>query len=187
MTVDSEVLPPDLPVPIDDGACAHLQQSTLPPIRLRSSSGRVIDLAALRGTVVIYVFPLIATPDRPVPEGWDSIPGAPGCTPQACRFRELSSEFTALGIQLFGLSTQSSAYQRAAAERLRLSFELLSDDQLELTHGWALPTFTVDGDVLLKRFTLVIRDSTVVKIFYPVFPPTTNADEVLRWLRSLPS
>ena len=184
MSDRSEALPPDSPVPIDDGACAHLRESSLPPVRLRSSSGQLIDLAALRGTVVIYMYPRIAVPDRPVPKGWDMIPGARGCTPQACRFRDLSGEFTALGIQLFGLSTQPSTYQRVAAERLHLPFELLSDDQLELTHGWALPTFTVDGEVLLKRLTLIIRDGTVVKVFYPVFPPTTNADEVLRWLRS---
>jgi peroxiredoxin len=184
VAADVYALPPNLPVPIDDGACAHLQGSTVPPVRLRSSSGRVVDLAALRGTVVIYVYPRIGAPDRPVAEGWDAIPGARGCTPQSCRFRDLSADFGSLDVQLFGLSTQSPTYQHDAAQRLQLPFELLSDDQLELTHGWALPTFTVDGDVLLKRFSLVMRDSTVAKVFYPVFPPTTNADEILRWLKS---
>jgi peroxiredoxin len=144
----------------------------------------LVDLAELRATVVIYVYPRIGAPDRPPPEGWDAIPGARGCTPQSCRFRDLATEFRSLGIQLFGLSTQPSTYQHDAAQRLQLPFELLSDDQLELTHAWALPTFTVDGDVLLKRLTLVIRDRAVVKVFYPVFPPTLNADEVLCWLKS---
>jgi peroxiredoxin len=184
VATDVYVLPPDLPVPIDDGACTHLQGSTTPPVRLRSSSGRLVDLAELRATVVIYVYPRIGAPDRPPPEGWDAIPGARGCTPQSCRFRDLATEFKSLGTQLFGLSTQPSTYQHDAAQRLQLPFELLSDDQLELTHAWALPTFTVDGDVLLKRLTLVIRDRAVVKVFYPVFPPTLNADEVLRWLKS---
>jgi peroxiredoxin len=183
VAADVDELPPNLPVPIDDGACAHLQGSTVPPVRLRSSSGRLVDLAALRGTVVLYVYPRIGAPDRPAPEGWDAIPGARGCTPQSCRFRDLSGEFRSLGVQLFGLSTQSPAYQRDAVQRLQLPFELLSDEQLELTHGWALTTFTVDGEVLLKRFTLAIHDGTVAKVFYPVFPPPRNADDVLRWLK----
>jgi peroxiredoxin len=184
MPNDIQALPPDLPVPIDDGACAHLQGAAVPPIRLKSSTRRVIDVSELRGTVVMYVFPRITAADRPVPDGWDQIPGARGCTPQSCRFRDLHQEFSSRGIQVFGVSTQSPSYQHDAAERLRLPFELLSDEQLELTHGWALPTFTVDGEVLLKRLTLVVRDGTVAKVFYPVFPPTSNADDVLAWLAS---
>jgi peroxiredoxin len=141
----------------------------------------------LGGTAVLFVYPRIAAPNRTIPAGWDDIPGARGCTPQSCRYRDLSSEFAARGVQLFGVSTQPPKYQRETVERLQLPYELLSDEQLELTHGWALPTFKFDGEVLLKRFTLVIRGSTVAAVFYPVFPPTTNADDVLRWIDAHPS
>ena len=183
MVADVYALPPDLPVPVDDGACDHLDGSTVPAVRLRSSNGGSVDLASLRGALVLYVYPRIAASDQHLPIGWDAIAGARGCTAQSCRFRDLATEFRSLGIQLFGLSTQSPLHQRDAVARLHLPFELLSDEQLELTHGWALPTFSVSGDVLLKRFTLVIRDGIVRRVFYPVFPPTTNADDVLRWLK----
>jgi peroxiredoxin len=182
--IDVYTLPPNLPVPVDDGACDHLAGAAVPPVKLRSSSGRIVDVSTLEGTAVLYVYPRISPPDRALPAGWDDIPGARGCTPQSCRYRDLSGDFSALGVQLFGVSTQSPRFQRETAERLQLPFELLSDEQLELTHGWALPTFTVNHEVLLKRFTLIIRDGTVAKVFYPVFPPTTNADEVLRFLRA---
>jgi len=181
---DLYALPTNLPVPVDDGLCDHLEGAVVPPIRLRSSTGRVVDVSTIGGTAVLYIYPRISAPDLPPSAEWDALPGARGCTPQSCRFRDLQPGFSARGIQLFGVSTQSPKYQRDAVERLQLPFEMLSDWQLELTHGWALPTFKFDGEVLLKRFTLVIRDGMVVKVFYPVFPPTTNADEVLRWLES---
>lgn len=177
-------LPPDLPVPVDDGACAYLEGSQIHAIKLRSTSGRIVDFSTLLGTVVIYAYPRTGSPDQNPPAGWDAIPGARGCTPQSCRFRDLYDEFAALGVDVFGLSTQLPAYQREAVARLHLPFELLSDCQLELTHGWGLPTFVVDGEVLLKRFTLVLREGRIAKVFYPVFPPTTNADDVLAWLRA---
>src|SRR2546427_3016928 len=152
-TDDIHSLPPNLPVPIDDGACGQLEGSPIPPIKFRSTSGETIDLSALRGRIVVYVYPRTGRPDQDLPAGWNEIPGARGCTPQSCRFRDLHHEFAALGVQIFGVSTQSPAYQRDAAKRLDLPFELLSDEQLELTHGWALPTFTVDSEVLMKRFT----------------------------------
>ena len=173
-----------LPVPVDDGACRYLVGSTVHVIKLQSTSGRVVDFWELRGDVVIYAYPKTGAPDRDPPPGWDAIPGAHGSTPQSCRFRDLHAEFASLGVTVFGLSTQFPADQREAAARLQLPFELLSDFQLELTHGWGLPTFVVDGEVLLKRFTLVLREGRIVKVFYPVFPPTTNADEVLAWLRA---
>jgi peroxiredoxin len=175
---------PDLPIPVDDGACRYLEGSPAHAIKLRSTSGRIVDFSMLPGTVVVYAYPRIGSPDRNPPAGWDLIPGARGCTLQSCRFRDLHDEFSALGVAVFGLSTQAPADQKEAAERLGLPFELLSDFQLELTHGWGLPTFVVDGEVLLKRFTLVLRDGCIVKVFYPVFPPTTNADVVLAWLRT---
>jgi peroxiredoxin len=177
-------LPPNLPVPPDDGACAQLEGSPIPPVRFRSTSGGLVDLSSIRGRVVVFVYPRTGLPDRSPPPAWDAISGARGCTPQSCRFRDLHAEFAELGVKVFGLSTQSTAYQREAAERLRLPFPLLSDEQLELTHGWGLPTFSFEGEVLLKRLTVVLRDGSVEKVFYPVFPPTTNADEVLAWLRS---
>ena len=183
-TDDLYSLPPNLPIPIDDGACAQLDGSPVPPIKFRSTAGGTVDLSTLPGRVVVYVYPRTGLPDRPPPPSWDAIPGARGCTPQSCRFRDLHADFAALGVTVFGLSTQPTAYQCEAAERLHLPFPLLSDDQLELTHGWGLPTFVVDGEVLLKRLTVVLRDGRVEKVFYPVFPPTTNADEVLAWLRS---
>jgi len=181
---DLFTLPPNLPVPVDDGACAHLLGSPIPLIKFRSTSGGSVDLSALAGRAVVYVYPRTGVPDRSLPPGWDDIPGARGCTPQSCRFRDLHAEFAALGVKVFGLSTQSPAYQQEAAGRLHLPFPLLSDEQLELTHGWGLPTFTVEGDVLLKRMTFVLKDGHVEKVFYPVFPPTTNADEVLAWLKA---
>ena len=182
-TDDIHSLPPNLPVPVDDGACAQLEGSPIPPIKFRSTSGGTVDLSTLRGRIVVYVYPRTGRPDQDLPAGWNEIPGARGCTPQSCRFRDLHAEFTALGVNVFGLSTQPTAYQHEAAERLHLPFPLLSDDQLELTHGWGLPTFTVDGEVLLKRMTFVLRDGVIEKVFYPVFPPTTNADAVLAWLK----
>jgi peroxiredoxin len=184
---DLYALPPNLPVPVDDGLCDHLDGAVVPPVRLRSSSGRVVDVSALGDTAVLYVYPRISAPDRPPTGAWDEVPGARGCTPQSCRFRDLHPEFSVRGIPLFGVSTQSPRHQRDVVERLQLPFELLSDWQLELTHGWALPTFKFDGEVLLKRFTLVIRNGTVAKVFYPVFPPTINADDVLRWMSAHPS
>jgi peroxiredoxin len=183
-TDDIHSLPPNLPVPVDDGACAHLEGSPIPPIRFRSTSGGTVDLSALGGRAVVYIYPRTGLPDRDLPAGWNDIPGARGCTPQSCRFRDLHAEFAALGVKVFGLSTQHTGYQREAAERLHLPFPLLSDDQLELTHGWGLPTFTVEGEVLLKRMTFVLRDGSVEKVFYPVFPPDANADEVLAWLEA---
>ena len=180
---DLYALPPDLPVPVDDGACQHLEGSPIPPIKFRSTSGTLIDLSALPGRLVLFVYPRTGLPDRNPPQGWNEIPGARGCTPQSCRFRDRHTEFAALGVKVFGLSTQSTAYLCEAAERLHLPFSLLSDEQLELTHGWGLPTFSVEGDVLLKRLTVILRDGRVEKVFYPVFPPTTNADDVLAWLR----
>src|SRR3989442_15055241 len=156
-------LPPNRPVPTDDGACAKLGGSPTPPIKFRSTTGEAVDLSSLPGRVVVYVYPRTGLPDRPLPAGWNDIPGARGCTPQSCRFRDLHAEFAALGVQVFGLSTQPTAYQREAAERLHLPFPLLSDEQLELTHGWGLPTFVVNGEVLLKRLTVVLRDGVVEK------------------------
>jgi peroxiredoxin len=180
---DLHALPPDLPVPQDDGACAHLPGMRLPHLALPSTSGGAVDLSSLRGLTVIYCYPRTGRPDEEPPTGWDAIPGARGCTPQSCAFREHHRELRALGVDaLFGLSTQDTAYQREAHERLHLPFELLSDSRLAFSRALSLPTFEVDGMQLIKRLTLVICDGTIERVFYPVFPPDRNAAEVTEWL-----
>jgi len=177
-------LPKDLPVPQDDGACDHLTGMMLPPVALRSTGGRMIDLAKLQGTTVVYIYPRTGRPDQALPTGWNAIPGARGCTPQSCAFRDHFQELKALGVTgLFGLSTQDTAYQQEAVERLHLPFELLSDDKLELAQALRLPTFEVDGMKLIKRITLVAREGRIAKVFYPVFPSDRNAGDVAAWLQ----
>ena len=178
-------LPPDLPVPQDDGACDHLAGMKLPPLALRSTAGRQVDLSALEGTTVVYVYPRTGRPDQEVPPGWNAIPGARGCTPQSCAFRDHYQELRRAGAsRVFGLSTQDTAYQREAVERLHLPFELFSDERLEFARALRLPTFEVAGMRLIKRLTLILRDGAIEKVFYPVFPPDRNAGEVLDWLRN---
>jgi peroxiredoxin len=178
------VLPKDLPIPIDDGACNHLPGLALPSINLSATSGRTVNLATLPGWVVIYCYPMTGRPGVPLPDGWDQIPGARGCTPQSCAFRDHYQELTALNAQVFGLSTQTTEYQREAAERLHLPFELLSDSSLQFANALRLPTFDVEGMRLIKRITLIARDGKIVKHFYPVFPPDKNAEDVVAWLQS---
>ena len=178
-------LPKDLPVPQDDGACDHLTGMNLPAIMLRSTRGRTVDLSKLKGTTVVYIYPRTGRPDQELPTGWNAIPGARGCTPQSCSFRDHYQELKTLGVaELFGLSTQDNAYQREAAERLHLPFELLSDEKLEFAHALKLPTFEVDGMKLIKRITLIARDGKIRKVFYPVFPPDKNAGDVSEWLKA---
>jgi peroxiredoxin len=177
-------LPKDLPIPIDDGACNHLPGLALPSINLSATSGRTVNLAILPGGVVIYCYPMTGRPGVPLPDGWDQIPGARGCTPQSCAFRDHYQELTALNAQVFGLSTQTTEYQREAAERLHLPFELLSDSSLQFANALRLPTFDVEGMRLIKRITLIARDGKIVKHFYPVFPPDKNAEDVVAWLQS---
>jgi peroxiredoxin len=179
---DLYALPARLPVPVDDGACDHLAGLAMPAIPLRSMAGRLVDLSQLAGRTVVYVYPRTGRPDRDPPAGWNGIPGARGCTPQSCAFRDHHRELQAAGAQIFGLSTQDTRYQREAVERLHLPFELLSDEHLTLTRALRLPTFTVESVILLKRVTLVIRDGRIEKVFYPVFSPDKNAEEVLGWL-----
>ena len=179
-------LPRDLPIPRDDGACNHLEGMTLPPIGLPSTRGRVVDLSRLAGTTVIYIYPRTGRPDQEVPTGWNEIPGARGCTPQSCAYRDHFSELQRAGAaQVFGLSAQDSAYQREAAERLHLPFELLSDAGHRLASTLNLPTFEVDGMKLIKRITLVVRNGAIAKVFYPVFPPDKNAGDVIAWLTAV--
>ncbi len=181
-TDDVYKLPDNLPVPLDDGACRHLLGMRLPAVSLSSTAGGLVDLSALPGTVVIYVYPRTGEPDKDPPPGWDLIPGARGCTPQSCAFRDHHQELRALGASVYGLSTQTTDYQREMVARLHLPFPVLSDAKLELVQTLKLPTFTVEGMTLIKRLTLILDDAVISKVFYPVFPPDKNADEVIAWL-----
>jgi len=155
----------------------------LPSLPLLATDSRSIDLSTLAGRVVVYAYPRTGVPEKANPAGWDDIPGARGCTPQSCAFRDHYVELKALGVAaVFGLSTQGTEYQHEVADRLHLPFRLLSDERLELTRAMSLPTFRVEEMELLKRFTLIIRDGIVEKVFYPVFPPDRNASDVLEWL-----
>ncbi len=176
-------LPADLPIPGDDGACDHLPGMRLPALPLPATDGAVVDLAALRGRSVVYVYPRTGHPDRPLPTGWNAIPGARGCTPQACSFRDHHAELRSLGAFVFGLSSQSTEYQQEAKERLHLPFELLSDPALELKALLSLPTFQAQQIELYKLMTLIADDGRIEKVFYSVFPADRNIDEVLSWLR----
>ncbi|HQR50068.1 MAG TPA: peroxiredoxin [Methylophilaceae bacterium] len=177
-------LPDHLPVPLDDGAADHLAGMAVPTIALLATSGEMVDLAGLKSWTVLYVYPMTGHPDRPLPEGWDTIPGARGCTPQSCAFRDHFAELQALGARVFGISTQSTNYQREAKERLHLPFELLSDSDLLLKSALSLPTFSVTGSELYRRLTMIVVDGRIKHVFYPVFPPDRNADEVINWMHN---
>jgi peroxiredoxin len=184
---DYGVFPPDLPVPQDDGAAEHLPGMRLPTLVLPSTQGGEADLALLAaaaGTLVLYVYPRTGTPGEPSPDGWDAIPGARGCTPQSCAFRDHRGELRALGAEVAGLSAQSASEQAAFAAREHIPFPLLSDPQLRLAQTLRLPTFEAGGMRLYKRITLVVEDGAIAKAFYPVFPPDRNAADVLAWLRA---
>ena len=181
-TDDLYRLPDDIPAPLDDGATDHLPGTRLPSVPLISTAGEPVALSKLPGRTVVYCSPRTGRPDQDLPQGWNEIPGARGCTPQSCSFRDHHEELRALGARVFGLSTQDTEYQSEAAGRLRLPFELLSDERLEFAGALALPTFEADSMILLKRLTLVIEDGRIEKVFYPVFPPDKNAEEVIGWL-----
>jgi peroxiredoxin len=179
------VLPPNIPAPQDDGGAKHLAGMKLPDLVLPATDGAMVNLSNLKGRTVVYIYPRTGVPGVDTPPGWDQIPGARGCTPQSCSFRDHFGELKQLGVaQLYGLSTQDSAYQHEAATRLHLPFAILSDEKLTLTNALKLPTFSTAGMTLLKRMALVIDDSVIVKAFYPVFPPDKNAEEVIAWLQA---
>lgn len=182
---DPTALPADLPVPVDDGAADHLPGAELPRLTFPATTGGTLDLRKLAAdTLVLYLYPRTGRPGVADPPGWDDIPGARGCTPQACDFRDHDAELRALGARVAGLSAQTPADQREAAERLHLPFPLLADPELRLAAALALPTFAFEGERLYKRLTLVARAGRVVHVFYPVFPPNRSAEQVLAWLRA---
>jgi peroxiredoxin len=181
---DLYTLPSDLPVPVDDGAARHLVGRWLPALSLPSTTDRQVHLDALGdGWAVLYCYPRTGRPDEAGPPAWDAIPGARGCTPQACSYRDHYAELHALGAQVFGVSTQTTAYQQEMARRLHLPYEVLSDAEFRLTEALALPTFEAGGMRLLKRLTLLIHSGRIEACFYPVFPPNADAEHVLAWLR----
>lgn len=190
MTYDPHQLPADLPVPVDDGACDHLPGAQVPSVRLASTAGRSVDLRALaEHPTVFFVYPRTGEPGKPAGPEWNAIPGARGCTPQSCGFRDLYREFLARGVAVFGISTQDVGYQREFVERNHVPFELLSDRDLALTHALRLPTFEYPVDrggrsTLIKRMAWYVDAGRVQRIWYPVFPPDQNARMVLEWLEA---
>jgi peroxiredoxin len=182
---DLNQLPPGLPVPEDDGAASHLPGQPAPHLALRASSGQSITLDRLGpGRTVLYMYPLTGRPGTDLPEGWDNIPGARGCTPEACDFRDHYQDLLDAGAShVFGVSSQDGDYQQELIERLRLPFPMLSDPRLSLAGALGLPTFQAGGMTLYKRLTFVIRDAVIEHVFYPVFPPNEHAQQVLAWLR----
>ena len=185
MAADYSQLPSDLPRPVDDGAADHLPGSALPALGLPSTAGGAADLAELaQGRLVAYLYPRTGTPGEPLPDGWDDIPGARGCTPQSCAYRDALAEFRQLGATLVGISAQSAAEQAEFAAREHIPFPLLSDADMRLREALGLPTFEVEGMRLYRRLTLVAEAGAIVKAFYPVFPPDRDAATVLGWLRA---
>jgi peroxiredoxin len=178
------VLPAGIPAPQDDGGARHLKGMRLPDLALAATDGARVNLSKLKGRTVLYIYPRTGRPGVDLPAGWDAIPGARGCTPQSCSFRDHATDLTRLGVaHLFGLSTQDTAYQQEAATRLHLPFALLSDEHLQLTTALKLPTFVTSGMTLLKRMAMVIDDGVITYVFYPVFPPDKSAEEVVHWLK----
>ena len=173
----------EIPAPQDDGQAAHLQGMKIPAVTLQAHDGNSVNLSTTAGLVVVYAYPMTGQPDKALPDGWNELPGARGCTPQSCAFRDHAAELKALGVDaVYGLSTQDSEYQREAADRLHLPFKLLSDQSLAFSKALQLPLFEVDGMSLTKRITLIIRDGVIDQVFYPVFPPDRNAADVIAYL-----
>jgi peroxiredoxin len=182
-THNPNVMPAGIPAPQNDGGARHLTGMKLPDIALPATSGAPVNLSKLQGRTIVYVYPRTGVPGIDAPPGWDDIPGARGCTPQSCGFRDHFAELKALGVaQVYGLSSQDTAYQREAAERLHLPFPLLSDVELKLKSAIGLPTFFTSGMTLYKRMAMVLEDAEIDRVFYPVFPPDKNAEEVTAWL-----
>lgn len=177
-------LPNDLPVPYDDGQCDHLLHSEIPDLKLTGTNGKEIPLRNNFSKMVIYCYPMTGRPGKDLPEGWNDIPGARGCTPQACSFRDHFLELKDLGYHVYGLSTQTTDYQQEAVERLHLPYPLLSDADYKFINALNLPTFQVEGQKLIKRLTLIFHENEIVKVFYPVFPPDEHIHQVVKWIKT---
>src|SRR5437868_14803705 len=180
-------LPANLPVPTDDGGARHLAGMAIPDLELPSTANRRVNLSKISAPrTVVYCYPMTGQPGKALPAGWDDIPGARGCTPETCGFRDHHKDLAKLQAEVFGVSTQDTPYQEEMVHRLEVPFEVLSDEKLALTRALKLPTFTVDGMTLLKRLTLIVRNRRIEHVFYPVFPPDKHAEVVMAWLKSHP-
>jgi peroxiredoxin len=178
-------LPANLPVPKDDGGAKHLVGMALPDLELPSTANRRVNLSKVAAPrLVVYCYPMTGQPGKALPAGWDDIPGARGCTPETCGFRDHHEDLAKLHADVYGLSTQSTPYQQEMVKRLAVPFEVLSDEHLAFTRALKLPTFTVEGMTLNKRLTLIVRDHRIEHVFYPVFPPDKHAEEVIAWLKA---
>ncbi|WP_016951466.1 peroxiredoxin [Anabaena sp. PCC 7108] len=182
MTDNLYKLPQNLLPPVDDGTCNHLLGMQISSVPLMSTTGKIVDLASLSARTVVYCYPRTGRPDQDLPQGWNDIPGARGCTPQSCAFRDHYQDLQTLGTKVFGLSTQNTEYQQEVVRRLHLPFELLSDWKLAFTKALKLPTFEIESMTLIKRLTLILCNGKIEKVFYPVFPPDKNAEQVIEWL-----
>src|SRR5262245_18077977 len=181
-------LPPNLPRPTDDGGATHLTGMMLPDLALPSTANRSVNLSTIAAPrTVVYCYPMTGRPDRTLPDGWDDIPGARGCTPETCGFRDHHQDLARLHADVYGVSTQDTPYQQEMVARLQVPFEVLSDERLAFARALHLPTFTVDGMTLLKRLTIVARGGRIEKVFYPVFPPDVHAEAVIAWLKRHPA
>jgi peroxiredoxin len=180
-------LPKNLPRPKDDGGARHLKGMALPDFGLPSTAERIVNLSKVAAPrLVIYCYPMTGRPDRQLPQGWDDIPGARGCTPETCGFRDHHKDLAKLGAEVFGLSVQDTPYQQEMVKRLEVPFEVLSDEHFRFTDALRLPTFTAGGMRLMKRLTLIARGGRIEQVFYPVFPPDTHAEQVIAWLKKTP-
>ncbi len=177
-------LPEGLPVPVDDGSAAHLQGMALPNLLFDSTSGEPVNIASFDATVVLYIYPMTGRPGIPLPNGWDAMPGARGCTPQACDFSDHYQTLQSLNAVVFGLSSQSTDYQSEFKNRLHLPFDLLSDTRFAMKEALKLPIFEINGAQYYKRLTSIVQAHTIQKVFYPVFPSNEHASQVVDWLRS---
>jgi peroxiredoxin len=180
-------LPANLPRPSDDGGARHLRGMALPDLELPSTANRPVNLSKISAPrIVVYAYPMTGQPGKALPAGWDDIPGARGCTPETCGFRDHHKDLAKVHADVFGVSTQSTAYQQEMVKRLEVPFEVLSDEHFAFTRAMKLPTFTVEGMTLMKRLTLIVRNNRIEHVFYPVFPPDKHAEEVIAWLKSHP-
>ena len=180
-------LPANLPRPKDDGGARHLKGMAIPDLALPSTSNRLVNLSKITAPrTIVYCYPMTGQPGKTLPQGWDDIPGARGCTPETCGFRDHHKDLAKLHAEVFGLSTQDTPYQQEMVKRLEVPFEVLSDERLAFAHALRLPTFTVEGMTLLKRLTLVVKSGRIEHVFYPVFPPDTHVEEVMAWLKNHP-
>ena len=179
-------MPDNVLIPQDDGACDHLVGASLPDVQLVSTVGDLVNPSKLPGRIVVYCYPMTGKPDARPPEGWAEIPGAMGCTPQSCSFRDHHDELCALGTEVFGLSTQETEYQKEMSERLRLPFKVLSDEQLMFCNSLRLPTFKFENKTLTKRVTLIANDGVIDAVHYPVFPSDSDPEWAINHLEQVP-